>query len=126
MFSKYWGRYMKKAFVLFFFISLTSASLLASRDSLKCYPELAGGDEVIEVVLSFSKTASMFVGPKPVEAVQGASFTENGNIYDYGKAILTIHASDGKKVTLSRNYDELVLDISALDLGMSDERYMCN
>lgn len=104
---------------------LTSISTYAN-DTLECTPEIGTGYEVITIDINFDdNTVSLSIDGELVNEAANRSFSEDGNIYDYGESSLSFKTADGSWVELRRDFDELILDLGALQLDLSDVRYMC-
>lgn len=112
---------MKSTFVA---LAMLSASVYGEF-TLECYPELGDESNKIDVSINYkSNEASLTLKG---EEIVHASFSEDGDVFEYGEgSTLTIHVNDKKKITLQNNYDELVMDIKALGLNLSDTTYMCD
>lgn len=110
-----------------FILLLMVSSTLKAETFLECYPEVGQGSEILTVVLdNVTKKASLLVDGELVEDFYKMDFTEEGNIFAYGdEDQITIQTRVGGEIKINNNYDELVLSLGDLNLGLSDSTYMC-
>ena len=109
-----------------FLIGLFLLAQPAFADTIgyECTPELGTGEEVLSLSLNLKNNkASLLVDKKPVANCQKAPF--QGELVEYGESELSIRCQGGE-ITLRQDFDETLLDIESLGLGLSDTTYMCN
>lgn len=107
-------------------VSITFAANVARAAGyeFECSPEIGKGEEIIRLNVDFEmNTASITVNDSTEDKCTAASV--NGELVEYGQSKVILECSAGA-VELKQDYDETILDISTLKLGLSDTRYMCN
>ena len=114
---------MKPIIILSLLISITVSAKI--NDTYECTPEIGNGYEVITIKL-YDDKASILIDENIVRELDNLSYQELGEFQDYGEAQLVFKAKSGVKFKLINDYDEIILDIHSLDLGLSDKRYICH
>jgi hypothetical protein len=115
---------MRTILLLFSGLVLFASPAFADNIAYECSPETGSGDEMIQLSLNLTTNkASLMVDGTDIRGCQNVTFT--GQRVEYGESEILIQCQNGE-VSLRQNYDETVLDVTSLNLGLSDHTYMCN
>ena len=115
-----------KMILCFILLAFGASAAMADSYTYECYGE--SSDEKIRLNIDFSLgTTSLGLRDRGHHDCASSRFNENGDVRDYGRAVLTFDCR-GSDVLFVRNYDEEILELGDLAgrLGLMDSTYMCH